>query len=313
MKIKRRKFFGVAMAGATAAGTTVTGGGIAAMAAEPKNASPDDLDPIATVPLGKELKVTRIGLGTGMRAWERTSDQIKLGQKHFDNIFRYAYDQGIRLFDLADLYGTHGYAARTLKDKPRESYTLVSKIWWRKGGVPDADKGDADVVVKRFLKELKTDYIDMVHLHCLTSPNWPKELRRQMDLLEDLKQKGLIRAHGCSCHSVAAIEAASKEPWVDASNVRINPFHKKTDGKAEKILPPIKNLHAAGKGVIGMKIIGEGQLSGDSQKIDESVQFAVDSGAVDAMVVGFEQTWQIDDFKARVKRALVRKAKLQKS
>lgn len=289
------------MAGATAAAT-----GAAAIAAGAKKS--DALDPLAMVPLGKGLKATRIGLGTGMKAWDRMSNQIRLGQKHFDNIFRYCYDKGIRLFDLADLYGTHSYAARNLKDKPRESYTLVSKIWWRQGGVPDADKGDADVVVKRFLKELQTDYIDLVHLHCATSPAWPKELRRQMDLLEDLKLKGLIRAHGCTCHSLGAIEAAAKEPWVDAANVRINPFHKVTDGKAEKILPVIKNLHAAGKGVIGMKIIGEGQLKDDSRKIDESVQFAVDCGAVDCMIVGFEQTWQIDDFIARVKGALAKKA-----
>ncbi len=304
MKIKRREFLGAAMAGATAAGSAVD-----AIAATANKA--DALDPLAMVPLGKELKATRIGLGTGMKAWERVSDQIRLGQKHFDKIFRYCYERGIRLFDVADLYGTHSYIARNLKDKPRESYTLTSKIWWRKGGVPDADKGDADVVVKRFLKELKTDYIDLVHLHCMTSPTWPKEQRRQMDILEDLKQKGLIRAHGCSCHSLGAIEAAVKEPWVDAANIRINPFHTKTDGKAEKILPVIKNLHAAGKGVIGMKIIGEGQFKDDTQKIDDSVQFAVDSGAVDCMIVGFEQTWQVDDIIARVKKALVKKGKQQ--
>lgn len=300
MKIKRREFLGAAVAGATVAGS-----GVGAMAAAADKV--DALDPLAVVPLGKELKTTRIGLGTGMKAWQRMSDQIRLGQKHFDSIFHCCYDKGIRLFDLADLYGSHAYAARTLKDKPRDSYTLTSKIWWREDGVPDADKGDADVVVKRFLKELQTDYIDLVHLHCTTSPTWPKELRRQMDIMEDLKRKGLIRAHGCSCHSLGAVEAAVKEPWVDAANVRINPFHTKTDGKAEKILPVIKNLHAAGKGVIGMKIIGEGQFKDDSQKIDDSIQFAVDSGAVDCMIVGFEQTWQVDDFIARVKKALAQK------
>ncbi len=294
MKIKRRQFLGAAVAGAG-----MTFSGISILAGEPKNDN------------SSTNQSDALGLGTGMKAWERTSDQIKLGQKHFDGIFRYAYDQGIRLFDLADLYGTHAYAARNLKDKPRESYVLVSKIWWREGGVPDADKGDADVVVGRFLKEIGVDYIDLVHLHCMTSPTWPKEMRRQMDIMEDLKQKGLIRAHGCSCHSLGAIEAAAAEPWVDAAHVRINPFQCKTDGTAEQVLASVKKLHDAGKGVIGMKIIGEGDLKNDSKKIDESVQFAVDSAAVDAMIVGFEQTWQIDDFKSRVKRALARKAGLK--
>ncbi|MBN2294104.1 MAG: aldo/keto reductase [Pirellulales bacterium] len=303
MKIKRREFLGAA----AVAGATVAGSGVSAVAAGAKDA--DALNPVAMVPFGKNLKVTRIGFGTGMRAWRRTSNQIKLGKEHFENLFRYCYDKGIRLFDTADLYGSHGYAARSLKGKPRDSYSLVSKIWWRKDGVPDEDKGDADVVVKRFLKELQTDYIDVVHLHCMTDPKWPENHRKQMDLLEDLKQKGLIRAHGVSCHSLGAMEAAAKEPWVDAVNIRVNPFHTKTDGKAEKILPVIKNIHAAGKGVIGMKIIGEGQFTGDSQKIDDSVKFAVDSGAVDCMIVGFEQTAQIDDFIGRVKKALAKKAK----
>lgn len=307
MKIRRREFLGAAAgAGMAAMGMPLFAGEEKASTAAKRS---DWLDPVAVVPLGKELKVTRIGLGTGVKSWNRTSAQIKLGQKHFDGIFRHAYDQGVRLFDLADLYGSHSYAARNLKNKPRESYALVSKIWLLDGGVPDAEKGDADKVVARFLKELGTDYIDLVQLHCMTSPTWPSEMRRQMDLLDGLKQKGLIRAHGCSCHSLAALEAAAAEPWVDVVHARINPFQLRTDGTAETVLAIVKKLHAAGKGVVGMKIIGEGELKDDSEKIDQSVQFAVDSGAVDVMVVGFEQTWQIDDFKERVKRALERKAK----
>ena len=108
--IKRREFISATLAGAVAAGASLTGDGITAIADEKKNTSVDALDPLAIVPLGKNLKTTRIGLGTGMKAWERTSNQTKLGQKHFDSIFHYAYEQGIRLFDLADLYGTHSYA-----------------------------------------------------------------------------------------------------------------------------------------------------------------------------------------------------------
>ena len=44
--------------------------------------------------------------------------------------------------------------------------------------------------VARFLKELETDYIDLVQIHCQTSGKWPEEMRKQMDLLDDLKRRG---------------------------------------------------------------------------------------------------------------------------
>ncbi|MBN2023850.1 MAG: aldo/keto reductase [Pirellulales bacterium] len=294
MKIQRRTFLRGAVAGAA--------GGL--LAPRPVHAADADNNPIALVPLGKELTVSRVGFGTGMKAFNRTSNHIKLGRKHFDRLFHYAYDLGIRLFDMADLYGSHEYAARNLAGKPRDSYTLVSKIWWRDGGVPDEDKGDADVLVKRFLRELKTDYIDLVQLHCMTSPKWPKEHRKQMDLLEDLKQKGLIRAHGCSCHALGALEAAAAEPWVDVVHTRINPFGLLMDDKPERVLPAVKNIHAAGKGVIGMKIIGEGNLRDDDRRREQSFQYALNSHAVDAIIIGFEQTWEMNDALARTRRAL---------
>lgn len=301
MTMQRREFLGTAVAGA--AGVMVSG--------RMAHAAPVDTNPTAIVPLCNGITVSRIGFGTGMKAWERVSNHTKLGKEHFDSLFHYAYDQGIRLFDMADLYGSHDYAARNLKGKPRDSYTMVSKIWWREGGVPDADKGDADVLCKRFLKELKTDYLDVLQLHCMTSPTWPKEMRRQMDLMEDLKRKGLIRAHGCSCHSIGALEAAAAEPWVEVVHTRINPYGLVMDGKPEDVVASLKKIHAAGKTIIGMKIIGEGRLCDDDAKREHSVQFAMGLGVLNAIIVGFEQTWQMDDIKARVKRALAARTRME--
>src|SRR5690242_21606727 len=59
-------------------------------------------------------------------------------------------------------------------------------------------RSDADVVVARFLKELKTDYLDLLLLHCVTDADWPDQLRQQMDILSKLKKDGKIRALGVS-------------------------------------------------------------------------------------------------------------------
>jgi len=231
------------------------------VAVRPKPAVPATFDPYEMVRLGRtKIEVSRVGLGTGMKGWMRQSNQTRLGAKAFEKLVRGAFERGIRWFDLADLYGSHPFFARSMKPIDRDTYAIVSKIWWRPRGIPETDRLDADGIVKRFLGELKTDYIDAVLLHCVTSGAWPKELRKQMDLLAKLKAKGLIRAHGLSCHSIEALEAAAAEPWVDSVHARINPYGVKMDGPAEKVAPVLKQISAAGKGVVGMKIIGEGKF-----------------------------------------------------
>ena len=305
MRIKRREFLSTAVVGT--AGTLLAGN--LAVAATPK-AAPADIDPTALVPLGKHLKACRISCGTGMAGSGRQTNQTRLGKEKFEALLRYAYDQGIRQFDMADMYGTHPYVGRVLKGKARDQIQLVSKIWTRRGGLPERERPLADVLVKRFLKELQTDYIDVLQIHCMTDPDWTKKERRQMDVMEKLKEKGLIRAHGVSIHSLPALEAAAKEPWVDVVHARINPFGYRTDVPKdqvlEKVVPVLKKIHAAGKGIIGMKLIGEGKFTPEQRK--KTLKFVMDLGCVDALTVGFEKPEHIDEFRANVRQRLVGQA-----
>ncbi len=296
MKMQRREFLETAVAGT--AGTLLASGEV--------RAAPAELDPTALVPLGKQckLKVSRFGLGTGYKAWMRKSPQLDLGPDKLDELFQTTYDQNARLFDMADLYGIHAHAARALAGKPRDSYTLVSKFWWREKGLPETARPDVDVAVKRYLKELKTDYIDVVQMHCMTEPDWPKKLRKQMDILADLKQKGIIRAHGVSCHSIAGLEAAAAEPWVDVVHARINPYGKRMDGPPDKVVPAIKKVHDAGKGVIAIKVIGCGDYRDDPENVQNAIRFVAGLDCVDAMVVGFMSPVEIINFKSRLNKAL---------
>jgi aryl-alcohol dehydrogenase-like predicted oxidoreductase len=188
---------------------------------------------------------------------------------------------------------------------PRKEYVISSKIWWRTGGIPERERPDADVVVKRFLKELKTDYIDLVLLHCVSSGKWPEEMSKYMEILEKLKKKGAVRAHGVSCHSVGALNAAAEEPWVDSVHARINAYGARMDAPPEQVVPALKKLHEAGKGVVGMKLIGEGTFRDSDEKRDGSVRFVLGLGCVDTMIVGFERIEEVDDFAARVRKVPV--------
>jgi predicted aldo/keto reductase-like oxidoreductase len=123
-----------------------------------------------------------------------------------------------------------------------------------------------------------------------------------MDLLAKLKEKGIIRAHGVSCHSLDALKLCATEPWVDSVHTRINPYGMVMDGKPEEVVPVLKQIHAAGKGVVGMKIMGEGRLRDDDEKRDASVKFALTLGCVDVLNVGCESIAEVDDLAARIRR-----------
>jgi aryl-alcohol dehydrogenase-like predicted oxidoreductase len=148
-------------------------------------------------------------MGTGFSGYNRSSNITRAGNGVAETLIRNAYEKGIRYFDCADSYGTHPYTKQALKNFSRETYTIGTKIWVGKGGIPEAERPDADIVIERFRKELDTDYIDLVQIHCMTTADWTDQYKRQMDILENLKAKKIIRAHGVSVHSLEAMEAAA--------------------------------------------------------------------------------------------------------
>lgn len=260
-------------------------------------------DPFECVELGHTgLKFSRLMMGTGVRGGMRQSNLTRLGMERATEVLRGAYDRGIRWFDAVDSYGTHTLINSALHGLPRESYGIVSKIWCRPGALPESERPGADVVVARFLKELGTDYLDLVLLHCMTNPKWTDEFSRYMETLEQLKQKGLIRAHGVSCHSLGALTTATHESWVDSIHTRVNPYGAKMDGPPEVVLPVVRRIKAGGKGVIAMKILGEGAFGHDEVKKDASIRFALTEAQADHLLVGFESLAQIDDFVVRVRK-----------
>ena len=296
IKIQRREFL---KRSALGVGGILVGAQLGAA----ETAAPQFYDPYALVPLGKTgLKFSHVCIGTGMSGGNRQSNQTRKGRTVFQKLLRDAYDRGIRTYDLADLYGSHTYLPPALEGIPRDHYNLISKIWWTSGGLPEPERPAADIVVARFLKELKTDYIDLLLLHCVTDADWPRQLRGQMDTLSRLKAQGKIRALGVSCHSIEALETAAAEPWVESVHARINPYGMSMDGPPDQVVPVLKKLHAAGKGVIGMKLIGEGRLRNDDARRDESVKFVLNLGCVDVLNVGFEKIEEVDDFAARVRK-----------
>jgi aryl-alcohol dehydrogenase-like predicted oxidoreductase len=263
-------------------------------------------DPFQVVRLGDSgLETTLLGIGTGFHGNYRSSALTRQDRTKALGVLQHAYDVGIRFFDAADSYGTHGLMQEALETIPREDVTITSKIWTREGGIPEPERPAADIVVDRFRKELDTDYIDLVQLHCMVAPNWTEIEQRQMDTLSNLKARGVIRAHGVSVHSWEAMKAAVKSPWVDVLHARINPYGIAMDKpEPQEVIALIHQLHDSGKGVIGMKLVGGGDYPQNDEKIDTALRFVLGLGSVDMIIVGFEHTEQIDDYAGRVQQTL---------
>lgn len=295
-RIDRRQFVGGLLAGA---GAVVGARAAAAQAATANGGAWPIRSATDTVTLGNTgLRTSFLGIGTGVRGWMGQSNATRMGEQSFDRLIRHAYDRGIRLYDVADLYGTHTWLRRALADKPRDSYTIQSKIWFSDGGMPEPTR-DARAAVDRFRQELGTDYLDTVLLHCTTSGNWTHELSTMRDQLDELKAEGVVRAHGTSCHSRPALDAGLASNWVDVQLARVNHAGHHLDGTPAEIAELLRTMRAAGKGVIGMKIYGEGRLKTVEER-EQSLRFVLGQGCVDAIIIGMESPEQVDETMARI-------------
>ena len=247
-----------------------------------------------TVTLGTTgIKTSRLAMGTGTVGYAKHSNQTALGIGGLSGLLLNGYDHGLRFFDAADSYGSHPHVAAALKQLPRDKVTIMTKSPSR---TPQEMRADLD----RYRKELGTDYLDIVLMHCVTEGDWTSQFRGAMDVLSEAKQKGIIRAHGCSCHTIEALRAAAKSPWVEVDLVRTNPIGSHMDADPETVAAVIREMRAAGKGIIGMKILGQGDMR---NRQDDALKYALSMGLVDAFTIGAENKAEQMDLIARIGRA----------
>jgi len=293
--MKRRDFItstaygvGAAWLGTNWFGAKMTGQPFAAPVLTQKFSATD------TVVLGSTgIHTSRLAMGTGTVGSGHHSHQTALGIKGLSDLLLNGYDQGLRFFDSADSYGSHPHVAEALKHVPRDKVTVLTKSWARD---PVEMRSDID----RFRRELGTEYIDLFLMHCLTEGDWTERYKGVMDVLSEAKQKGIIRAHGCSCHSIEALRAAAASPWVDIDLARINPIESHMDADPATVVSVLKQMKASGKALVGMKILGQGDMS---NRQDEALHYALSLGVLDAFTIGAESRAEQEDLIRRIAAA----------
>lgn len=237
-----------------------------------------------TVEFGRTgLRVSRLAFGTGTNGWGGRSEQSALGLEGLASLLRLAYDCGVTFWDAADGYGTHRHIARALQGIPRESVVIATKTTAQRAEQVTRD-------IDRFLRELGTDVLDVLLLHCMTRPDWPRHYAGAAEALSRAREQGKVRALGVSCHSLEALEAAARTGWVDVVLARINMAGVNMDASPAKVVPVLERLYSSGKAIYGMKVLGCGRLAGEARA---AIRYVLGLGTVHSIVIGISGRGQL--------------------
>jgi len=299
----RRRF--LEQIGAGAAGVWAAGA-IAPSSAQAETAAPVKRSATDLVPLGDSgVKVSRLGMGTGSRGGKIQRD---LSQADFTKMIRHGIDRGVTFIDTADNYQEmHERIRPAIRGIDREKIQIQCKI-------PHGKYDDPLKELDRFRAEVGTDYFDTLLIHCARTADWPEKEKELRELLDTAKEKGLIRATGVSMHGLMPLEAAANCDWGDVRLVRINHNGTKMDGPRgdwnepgdiARVTAAVEKMHKSGKGILGMKLIGNGDFTSAADR-QKAVDFVMGLGTVDAVVIGFKSPAEIDESIMRINQALAK-------
>jgi aryl-alcohol dehydrogenase-like predicted oxidoreductase len=167
-------------------------------------------------------KVSEISFGAWAIGadWGAVEDQESLAALHR------AVDLGVNFIDTADVYGdgrSEQLIARVRKERP-EKLVVATKAG-RRLSPHTADGYNAQNLtrfVERSLRNLETDCLDLVQLHCP-----PTEVYYRPEVfgaLDDLVQAGKIRYYGVSVEKVEEALKAIEYPGVQTVQIIFNMF-----------------------------------------------------------------------------------------
>ena len=229
------------------------------------------------------IETSYLAIGTGSNGWGGKSDQTRKGRRWLGDLLVEAYAAGVTFWDLADQYGSHRYAKQALARVERESVTILTKT--TSNGYEDT-KGD----IERFLREIGTDYLDIVLLHCMGSHDWTRSHAGARRAFSEAKEQGLIRAVGVSNHDFGALQTAAREPWVEFILARFNHSGASMEASPEEVSAVLEKAHDNGKAVCAMKVLGAGKLAADPER---AIRYVTGFDWVDSLTIGVTDSDQL--------------------
>ncbi|MCU0509427.1 MAG: aldo/keto reductase [Anaerolineae bacterium] len=218
-------------------------------------------------PLGRTgWSVSEISFGAWAigGSWGDVSDDESLAALHR------SIDLGVNFIDTADVYGdgrSERLVAQVQKDRPGERIYVATKAG-RRLNPHTADgynRANLTAFIDRSLKNLNTDCLDLVQLHCPPTEVYYRP--EVFEALDDLMAQGKIRHYGVSVEKVEEALKAIEFPNVQTVQIIFNMFRLRP---AERFFPEAK---ARQVGILARVPLASGMLTG---KLSRESQFAAD-------------------------------------
>ena len=182
-----------------------------------------------------DLVCSVIGFGT----WEMSTTMYgEIDVKEASVAVNQAIDQGITLFDTAEVYGPYHseeILAKALGDR-RKEIVLVTKVGfvYDEANKISGRNSRAQYIIERSegcLKRMNTDVIDLMLIHW---PDHSTPFEEPMRALEKLKADGKIRHYGVSNFTVAMMEECQKHGKLTANQVGYHLYDRRME---KEVLP----------------------------------------------------------------------------
>lgn len=209
--------------------------------------------------------------------------QANLSLKEGANVILESIDRGVNFIDTAELYETYGHIKEALKSTNKDIVVATKSYAY--------SNETAEKSLKKALKELDRDYIDIFLLHEQENQYTLKGHYEALEYFIKMKERGFIKAVGISTHTVAAVKAALNMEEIEV----IHPIINKNglgimDGTLEDMMKALKESKEKNKGIYGMKPLGGGNLL---NSIDECFEFVLKLPFLDSIAVGMQRIEEV--------------------
>lgn len=209
--------------------------------------------------------------------------QCRLPVRKGAAVIRAALEEGINFIDTAQMYGTYPQIREALRGFSPEVVIATKSYAHTREGMRRA--------VEEARRELDRDVIDIFLLHEQESELTIRGHQEALDLLIDLRQRGVVRAVGLSTHSVSGVLAAISTPGIEVVHPLLNLRGLGIiGGSRQEMERAVLQAKRAGLGVYGMKPLGGGNLLGVAQ---EALQYAFSFPGFDAVAVGMKSVEEV--------------------
>ena len=196
------------------------------------------------------LEISRLCFGAGHL--NKACDSYEAGGK----LMLKALEEGITFWDTAEGYGSQPHLGEAVCQIYRHEVVIQTKT-----GAKDYEGASASIT--RSLKEMQTDYIDVLLLHGISTPEDLASREGALDAFREAKEAGKIRVIGCSTHihTGPVMDAVIDHPEIEVILATANKEGRMLEGGPfDRHLEYIQRAYDLGKGISIMKVIVAGDI-----------------------------------------------------